>query len=134
MREPDYTRWVHRGTGLPCITRRLAVGAWAGYVGVPPGHPAYQQSGGSLTVHGYVEITAPGERFQLDPEDHWWFGFDCGHSECGDFVPGYAHMARTLHLPSEHDVNDPALTYRHLAYVQDECEKLAAQLGPPGWW
>lgn len=64
-------------------------------------------------------VPAPGE-----PDDVWWFGFDCAH--CWDVAPGvlalYAriNMARPLVQRDE--------TYRDVAYVRAEVEKLAAQL------
>lgn len=57
-------------------------------------------------------IPAPGE-----PDDVWWFGFDCAHS--GDVSPG---MSR------EYRMNIPGDTYRNVAYVREECRSLAEQL------
>jgi hypothetical protein len=42
--EPDKRQWQDPATGLPCLIVRGPVGALCGYVGVPPGHPAYGMS------------------------------------------------------------------------------------------
>ncbi len=39
--EPDRVQWTDAATGLPCLIRRSVMGAWCGYVGVPPEHPWY---------------------------------------------------------------------------------------------
>ena len=134
-------------TGYPCLALRGPVGAWCGYVGVPVGHAAYglsyyesdfsveevlsgaaakaapvQAKVNDLTVHG--GLTFSGER---DVEgDFHWFGFDCAHA--GDYSPKCDPL------------NDPVLglgaetgwgtkiAYRDLAYVEDQCRSLAAQL------
>lgn len=35
--EPDREEWRH-SSGLACLARRGPMGAWCGYVAVPPGH------------------------------------------------------------------------------------------------
>jgi len=59
--------------------------------------------------HGICHVPAPGE-----PDDVWWFGFDCAH--VGDWSPGY----RPECWPDE--------SYRTWEYVRAQCEALAAQL------
>jgi hypothetical protein len=54
---------------------------------------------------------APGE-----PDDVWWFGFDCGHS--GDWAPEIAKFGRR-------HFNE---TYRDVGYVRAEVERLREQL------
>jgi hypothetical protein len=40
--EPDKMQWPDPATGSPCLlVRSQTTGAWCGYVGVMPGHPAY---------------------------------------------------------------------------------------------
>lgn len=53
-------------------------------------------------------IPAPG-----GPDHVWWFGFDCSH--CNDMAPGY-------------DSGRSRGIYRTLAYVEQQCASLAAQL------
>jgi hypothetical protein len=65
-----------------------------------------------LRMHGRAICHSPGLG---EPDDVWWFGFDCAHS--GDLVPGmplYTGLAGGV--------------YRDQAYVRGECAKLAAQL------
>lgn len=130
--EPDRVPWTDPATGYPCIIRRNPVGAWCGYVGVPPGHP-YHGKGyneidyeeidihGGLTyaagcdddpANGICHIPPPGQ-----PDDVWWFGFDCAHA--GDITPGTLRYYRS---PIADDV------YRDLDYVAAETTRLAAQL------
>src|SRR5437868_461399 len=86
--EPDRLEWRH--AGLPCLMNRNRSGVWCGYVAVPPGHPFHGASyddertydlpshGGltfSSTCSGEIcHVPQPGE-----PDDVWWFGFDCNH-------------------------------------------------------
>lgn len=117
--EPDRLEWRHRG--FPCLMLRgnPRLGAWCGYVGVPPGHPWYGDSEPECAVHGSVtyaskcaghvcHVPQPGES-----DDVWWVGFDCGHA--GDIVPG---------MQLEPGGRD---SYKTVAYVRAECEQLADQ-------
>jgi hypothetical protein len=100
--EPDRVDWVEPWSGYPCFVKRGPLGAWCGYVGVPPGHRHHGADYDDVPVdvhHGltyaapcepdddrsHVErichVPAPGE-----PDDVWWFGFDCAHYT--DVVPG----------------------------------------------
>lgn len=55
-----------------------------------------------------------------EPDNVWWFGFDCAH--CGDVCPGMS----SLRIRSMS--GDDGETYKDIAYVADECRKLAHQL------
>jgi hypothetical protein len=126
--EPDKTQFVDEATGLPCVTHRGASGSWCGYVGIPSTHPLHGKSYNDVDVHvhggltfadechgmkedgrGICHVPGPGE-----PDDVWWFGFDCAH--LGDVSPAY---------PDMHDFNEQ---YRTLHYVKRECASLASQL------
>ena len=88
--EPDHEEF-RSPHGLPCILHRSGLGAWCGYVGVPPGHPWHGKAYSDLTdpfpeVHGGLtysdrcqgaicHVPRPGES-----DDVWWLGFDCNHS------------------------------------------------------
>lgn len=126
MSEPDAMQWSDTETGLPCLIRRGPQGALCGYVGVSPGHPAYQMSysnidysaHGGLTYSDFCEgepgtgichLPEPGE-----PDRVWWLGFDCAHYR--DFKPG---------RPDWNYIGD---RYRDVAYVRSECAMLARQL------
>ncbi len=39
--EPDRKEWRDEATGMPCLALRNMMGAWCGYVGVAPTHPAH---------------------------------------------------------------------------------------------
>jgi hypothetical protein len=56
-----------------------------------------------------------------EPENVWWFGFDCAHA--WDLAPGM-HKFRMEHFP-EHDRED---VYRDMAYCRAEVQQLATQL------
>lgn len=123
--EPDKEQFVDGASGLPCLIVRNSFGALCGYVGVDSSHTLHGQHydfvdadvHGGLTFsgacrhdpdeHGICHVPAPGE-----PDDVWWFGFDCAHY--GDLCPQIS-----LVMPGE---------YRDWAYVKSECAKLAAQL------
>ena len=139
--EPDKIQWPDAATGLPCLAvRNPTYGHWCGYVGLPPGHPLHGVDTDDIDnivsgVHGGINYTdlcfrtqdaeesvgichvpSPGE-----PEHVWWVGFDCAHAL--DASPFTVRNMRDLML-------QPVLpaTYRTLAYVQDNCASLAAQL------
>lgn len=134
--EPDRAEWVDETTGYPCLVKRNQFGVWCGYVAVPPGHPLH--GGGAETpdvsVHGGLTYAAPCQAHGPDdadlaichvpdpgqPDDVWWFGFDCGH--CFDYQPGMA-----ARIPDQYLFQD--CTYRPLSYARAECAGLAAQLG-----
>lgn len=140
--EPDKRQWTDETTGLPCLIVRNGVGALCGYVGVHEGHPAFGvdyedidgtwnddysdrtapivpgvEVHGGLTFsglcqtrdpeHGVCHVVEPGQ-----PDKVWWLGFDCAH--CGDLTP----------VLSAHGGD----TYKDVAYVTAECERLALNL------
>lgn len=123
--EPD--REEGRALGLPYILNRGPVGAWCGYVGVPPGHPWHgkhyddiddAQVHGGLTYanacHGHIcHVPKPG-----DADDVWWLGFDCGHYL--DEVPAYSEELRMC-------LKREGMVYRDIGYVRRETRNLAAQ-------
>lgn len=138
--EPDKVEWRDRESGLPCIARRGPMGAWCGYVAVPPDHPWWGNGEAPVECHGgqtfgsmcdpsesdeaICHVPAPGE-----PADVWWIGFDCGHYR--DRQPGLDALFRKR--GDEDDVSDRLAggrgqaVYRDLAYVFEECRRLARQ-------
>jgi len=139
--EPDRLEFEH--AGFPClIVRNDLFGNLCGYVGMPPGHPWHGQSLSDVDVdvHGGLtfasgcsghicHVPKPGQ-----PDDVYWIGFDCGHGGI-DVMPGHAAML-TKALPQEMRIsieNGMALlygyreTYKDIAYVRQECERLAEQ-------
>jgi hypothetical protein len=125
--EPDRLQWKTR-VGLPALIVRQPHGALCGYVGVPPEHPwhgkKYDEVDGLVYVHGGLtyanacsenicHVPEPGE-----PEDVWWFGFDCGH--CYDLMP--------IMKVSPEEAAKMKMDYKGIPYVKEECEDLAEQL------
>lgn len=107
--EPDKIQWIDEGTGLDCLmVRSLLSGSWCGYVGVPPGHPLYNDRDAAeehLWPHGGVtfgNVCEPGEpEYGIchvasagAVEKPYWVGFDCGHA--GDYSPAMEHLIGTL--------------------------------------
>lgn len=142
--EPDRAEWEH--AGLPCLAVRGPEfsGHWCGYVAVPPGHPLHGKpySVPEVDVHGgltYADacqghvchVPKPGE-----PDDVWWFGFDCGHAS--DFSPSMHARYKEMGYPFASGEYDHAKAlaaqdwhtevYRTLEYVRGEVNSLAEQL------
>jgi len=139
--EPDKRQWQDPATGLPCLIVRGPMGAWCGYVGVPRGHPYYKVSYHDLPddieVHGGITFSnhcdprpqavehgichIPGEG---ESDDVWWLGFDCAHAF--DYMPGMDPVVRRVQdkFPELHALD----TYRDIAWVSAEVERLAAEL------
>ena len=125
--EPE-NRVEFRHAGFPCILHRGGLGAWCGYVGVPPGHPWYDQNYSEIgaQVHGgltYGEhcgghichVPELGE-----PEEVYWLGFDCAHA--GDQPPGMTAFDYKHGLPGI-----TGQVYRTVEYARAETEQLAEQ-------
>lgn len=117
--------------GLPCILHRASLGAWCGYVGVPPGHPWHGKEYGDITdpypeVHGGLTYAAPcqGPLCHVpqpgESDDVWWLGFDCNHSgdlSLYDIADGRADRFNGMWLES----------YKTAEYARGETLKLAEQ-------
>ena len=128
--EPDRIQWTSP-TGFVCLALRTSLGAWCGYVGVPPAHPWHghqgdDDAGGSAVVHGGLTFAVDcrpvhSEGHPMDrichvaedgqPDHLFWLGFDCAHA--GDLTPGGGRYPRE--------------SYRDAPYVKAQCEELAAQ-------
>lgn len=155
--EPDRVDWTDPATGYPCLIIRHAIaGNLCGYVAVPSGHPWHGQDWTAedsptdhVAVHQGVTFSAPcrqpeeyppGHPRELavchvpepgQPDDVWWFGFHC--ASAFDIQPGLQAHMRAAGLggwPGTDLGRDHPLcpAYRTLAYVQDQCTALAAQL------
>lgn len=66
-------------------------------------------------------IPEPGE-----PDDVWWFGFDCAHS--GDFCPKSERIDHPVLGLGKPTGWGGMIEYRDAAYVTEQCASLAAQL------
>jgi len=129
--EPDKVQYKDEATGLDCLIVRNYGGALCGYVGVSEAHPLHGKNyndinmdvHGGLTysdgcqhsddpAQGICHIPDPGE-----PDNVWWFGFDCAHA--GDICPVY-------------DTHFRHGTYKTIGYVKAEIVSLAAQIAAAG--
>lgn len=140
-KEPDLVEWRDEATGYPCLVVRGPMGSLCGYVGVPEGHPEHGKNHndamvgahGGLTYSGacaghICHVPQPGEADSV-----WWLGFDCAHA--GDVSPRLLEIHRRTEaklkrdmpqlFPEDYERGD---TYKTLAYVQNECTELAAEL------
>ncbi len=127
--EPDVVpAWKDAETGYPCMIHRGPMGALCGYVAVNPGHPLHGRETTddamfAIQVHGgatyasacageICHVPEPGE-----PDDVWWFGFDCAH--CDDVTPVLHALCPRLSTMGE---------YRTIDYVKGEIARMAASL------
>lgn len=108
LTEPDYERW--ESCGFSCLILRNPMKVLLGYVGLPRGHRYFGVSYDDIDVDVHGGLTFSGHRDEHGGEDIWWLGFDCAHA--GDLVPDMRMSG----------------TYRDIAYVRAEVERLAAQL------
>ena len=131
--EPDKVTWLDAATGFPCLALRDPhFGHWCGYTALTRDHPMYGKEWlefSALKVRGGVTFAAAcspeGPRAQqvsqLTPGGSspvWWVGFHC--SGVLDTYPSLRGWR--LGYP------DWETTYRTLAYVKEQCAKLALQL------
>lgn len=107
-------QWEHRG--LKCVVRRsLSIGVWCGYVAVPEGHPAFGLDIWDSTFDVHGGVTFSNDSLPYEAKDGlWWIGFDTGHA--GDILPKVGRP------------QTPGATYKDVAYVIQETNRLADQL------
>lgn len=137
--EPDRKHWVDPETGLNCLIVRNGLGgkgALCGYVGVPEGHPWHGKEYEVLEtveIHGGLtyargcganpHVCHSAEKGDAVAHDHvWWLGFDCAH--LGDYIPGMDCESRS----QSSAFREGRSTYKNIAYVENECRRLAAQV------
>jgi hypothetical protein len=150
MHEPDRIEWRHEAApSLACLIVRGHLGALCGYVGLPPGHPWHGKDYGaddmSPDVHGGLTFAAPCDEDGRichvpqpgEPADVWWLGFDCGHG--GDYFMMASGRIMAEKRPDlfsgTYEPPPPGTdpfwtthgTYRDIAYVRAEVERLAEQ-------
>lgn len=129
--EPDRVDFVHAGFACMAL-RHDTSGNWCGYVGVPREHPCYGKpyDDVDVDVHGGLTYSSQCSGYICHvpqagmPDDVWWLGFDAGHA--GDEAPGINATLRNLGCPTRH--REDWETYRDLAYIRQEIERLAEQL------
>lgn len=155
--EPNRLHWIDQATGLKCAILRGTVHQLCGYVRVPRGHPMYPPPRcrrpplrppngpgphlmnkafmrratrdingrrlSRLTVHGGVSWATKFNRREM--KRGYWIGFDTGH--LFDVVPDMVAVREALGFESR-----GMETYKDIAYVKSETERLAAQIGQAG--
>lgn len=135
--EPDKAQWKDEATGLACLAKRHpSSGHWCGYVGIPPEHPLHgkEDEDCNLEVHGGITFGAhcqegPPETTVChipglgEPEHLWWLGFDCAHA--WDYSP--SDKIREIERGYPFTIGFDQ-SYKSLAYVKNECARLAAQV------
>lgn len=128
--EPDKMQWMDEKSGYPCLIVRNHKGGGhlCGYVGVPTSHPLHGKDyetpdvsvHGGLTFADKCQGKTDGichEVAEGEPDNVWWFGFDCAHS--GDLSPYY---------DSKYQLCRAVESYKDIGYVRAETLRLAAQL------
>lgn len=86
LKEQD--RVVFKAHGFDCLIVRGPLGAWCGYVGLPPSHPMHGkhydvpqvQIHGGLTYSEFCHATICHNPLAGEIDQMWWFGFDCAHA------------------------------------------------------
>lgn len=125
----DKVQWPDGRTGLPCLAVRSNQGIWCGYVGVPEGHPAFGvrwRGLSGLKVHRGVDYSGvcSGHICHITEEaEHdlvWWLGFATSLDR--DVNPSGAAW-----WPARYGTTEQR-QYRSLAYIKEQCGRLAAQL------
>lgn len=133
--EPDKAQWIDQKTNLDCLAVRGPLGAWCGYVGLPPGHPGYGKDYQEvealydIDIHGGLTFSDACQK-RDDPsvgichvpqegrdKDIWWIGFDCAHA--WDLVP-------VMQKYGTYGTGD--VVYRDLRWVIRETARLAEQV------
>jgi hypothetical protein len=128
--EPDLLRWDC--CGYPCALVRNAMGAWCGYVGLPPDHPDHgdEQSSLEMDLSAHGGVTYAGDptigivaacalrEHEVGLPSMYWVGFDCAHGGI-DAFPMEPEFLR--------DRQDPDCYYKTIAWTKAETERLAHQ-------
>jgi hypothetical protein len=135
--EPDRIEWRHKGA--PCLmVRSVTTGAWCGYVGVTRDHPYHgkpPEDLDHLAAHGGVNFASPcvGPICHVpepgESDDVYWIGFDCAHGF--DDQPMFHYMERKYGMETPGALRrlyNVGMSYRDVAYVKAQVERLAEQL------
>lgn len=133
--EPNRELW--KSQGFDCLINRNRLGSWCGYVGVPSSHPLYgktyselEEKNIDLEAHGGITYSNFCQGEICHPTDEgepvYWFGFDCAHA--WDLIPGMHALREFDPLFAEFRSTSARESYRDMAYVKAEVEKLALQL------
>lgn len=113
--EPDLIEWIDPATSRQCRIERPPLGHLCGYVAVAKDHSWFEVDDCRVEPHPEVHGGLTYSDHKDGDSSLWWLGFDCAH--LGDLVPA----SRVFHeLRGE--------TYKDIAFVTGECERLARQI------
>ena len=106
-----------------------------GYVGVPDNHPDYKKSYTDVEeryfVHGGLTFSDKIEFVGLEPDDLWYYGFDCGHygdMYAVDDAIKYGMTVSPTMAEMFRQINKTAVIECSKDYVKEQCILLAEQL------
>jgi hypothetical protein len=142
VEEPDLVEWEYKG--IPCaIERIIFLGHLCGYVAMPEGHPWLGKDLDHIDADVHGELS-----YKREEEGVLWIGFDCAHA--GDYQPykGSLHFKTIVKqndlwsegiqkelerlIENERRIGrihkEPEKTYKNIAFVKTECEKLVDQM------
>lgn len=88
--EPDKMQWLDEATGLPCLITRNHGGAWCGYVGVPPEHPAHGKDYNDVdvSVHGGLTFANRCQKHGREEFEKWRASMLKGKGEIDKYPRG----------------------------------------------
>lgn len=133
-KEDDRYEWT-TAAGYPGLMTRGPLGNWCGYAAVPNGHPlwgAAYDAWCNIEVHGGLTYSGPCRGHIChtakpgDPDNVWWFGFDCAHAF--DFMPAMGPLRADRSFGPTVPTKFPDEVYRDYGYVREQVESLASQL------
>ena len=123
-----------------CVVILQRLGHRCGYVGIPPGHPAFGLDYradllANIWVHGSLTYSNEGDGYPIDG-NYWWLGFDCAHyrdrpdmeAVFDSFELSENEIAVLAVLRELGGWAFPEGEVRTKKYVEKECMGLAAQL------
>ena len=136
LTEPDHVMWINDDSGgYRCVMRRNLIGAWCGFVGIPPTHTLYMvphtdPSYCYVDVHGDVTFSGFKDMESVlfsPPTKTWWVGFDAMQDT--DLCPGAGSVIPvTKARRIKGKVSTIEQEYRDMEYIQNEVNFLAVQL------
>lgn len=130
--EPDLVEFEYKG--INCLIVRNEQGALCGYCQIPEGHKYFGKECEDIPYCAYYGLTFSGDR-EIFGKKGYWIGFDCAHSN--DITPSVERFLSLYKNPyplpdhiAEFLQCSPVFkkTYKNIAFVTKECEKLAEQI------
>lgn len=135
---------IFHSNGFKCVASINVMGVHCGYVGVPKDHVLYgvdcfsnQFRNYGLSCHGGITYSGDANHLNLEDDELWYIGFDCGHAyderDFGAAFKAFSGMKEQTNMILSEMLNRRHLNHsdwevRTLDYVLDECKFLARQL------